>query len=155
MEEEKAPSGEIAKSAPKTRVLWIVIAVLVLTNVLTLAAGFAGVFSSAPAKPALRIGTLLSLTGGLSPYGPSDTKGAKLAVAEINAAGGVLGAPIQVFSEDDQTNSLAAAAAATKLITQNHVDAIVGAQFSGGSLSSLDTIISNAVPMTDNVTIKK
>jgi len=147
MEEEKAPSGEIAKSAPKTRVLWIVIAVLVLTNVLTLAAGFAGVFSSAPAKPALRIGTLLSLTGGLSPYGPSDTKGAKLAVAEINAAGGVLGQPIQVFSEDDQTNSLAAAAAATKLITQNHVDAIVGAQFSGGSLSSLDTIISNAVPM--------
>src|SRR5438876_1874352 len=147
MEEEKAPSGEIAKSAPKTRVLWIVIAVLVLTNVLTLAAGCAGVFSGAPAKPSLRIGTLLSLTGGLSPYGPSDTKGAKLAVAEINAAGGVLGQPIQVFSEDDQTNSLAAAAAATKLITQNHVDAIVGAQFSGGSLSSLDTIISNAVPM--------
>src|SRR2546427_10989789 len=147
MEEEKAPSGEIAQSAPKTRVLWIVIAVLVLTHVLTLAAGFAGVFSSPPAKPSLRIGTLLSLTGGLSPYGSSDTKGAKLAVAEINAAGGVLGQPIQVFSEDDQTNSLAAAAAATKLITQNHVDAIVGAQFSGGSLSSLDTIISNAVPM--------
>src|SRR5437016_2537178 len=140
MEEEKAPSGEIAKSAPKTRVLWIVIAVLVLTNVLTLAAGFAGVFSSAPAKPALRIGTLLSLTGGLSPYGPSDTKGAKLAVAEINAAGGVLAAPIQVFSEDDLTNSLAAAAAATKLITQNHVDAIVGAQFARGPLCSPDTI---------------
>jgi len=56
MEEEKAPSGEIAKSAPKTRVLWIVIAVLVLTNVLTLAAGFAGVFSSARRNQLFELG---------------------------------------------------------------------------------------------------
>src|SRR2546428_14191334 len=101
MEEEKAPSGEIAKSAPKTKVLWIVIAVLVVTNVLTLAAGFAGVFSGAPAKPSLRIGTLLSLTGGMSPYGPSDSKGAKLAGAAINAADEDHRPPIQSVREMD------------------------------------------------------
>src|SRR3989475_5450156 len=52
-----------------------------------------------------------------------------------------------MFNEDDQTNSQAAAAAATKLITTNHVDAIVGAQFSGGSLSSIGTAADNNVVM--------
>jgi len=70
-----------------------------------------------------------------------------MAVEEINAAGGVLGQPIQVFNEDDQTQSTAAAAATTKLITQNHVNAIVGAQFSGGTLSSIDIASTNGVVM--------
>jgi branched-chain amino acid transport system substrate-binding protein len=147
MEEEKAPSGEMAKPGSRSRVLWVVIAVLVVTNAVTLAAALGGVFSAAPAKAPLRIGTLLSLTGGLSPFGPGDTKGANLAVAEINAAGGVLGQPIEVFNEDDQTVSTAAAAAATKLVTQNHVDAIVGAQFSGGSIQSLPILQQNGVVM--------
>lgn len=146
MEEQKAPTGEIAKTGSRARVLWVVIAVLIVTNVLTLAAGFAGVFNPAAKQP-LRIGTLLSLTGGLSLFGPGDTKGANLAVSEINAAGGVLGQPIEVFNEDDQTVSAAAAAAATKLITQNHVDAIVGAQFSGGSIQSLPILQQNGVVM--------
>src|SRR5437867_2663870 len=142
--EEPTPSG--AKPAPKSRAVWIAVAVIVVIIVVVLAAVLGGLFSPA-GKPALRIGTLLSLTGGLSPYGPGDTKGANLAAQEINAAGGVLGQPIVMFNEDDQTNSQAAAAAATKLITTNHVDAIVGAQFSGGSLSSIDTASSNNVVM--------
>src|SRR5207253_11358431 len=102
------------------------------------AAVLGGLLSPA-GNPALRIGTLLSLTGGLSPYGPGDTNGANLAAQEINAAGGVLGQPIVMFNEEDQTNSQAAAAAATKLIRTNHVDAIVGSQFSLGSVTCMDT----------------
>src|SRR6266705_2462441 len=146
MEEQQVPDGAAPKAAPKSRAVWIAVAVIVVIIVVVLAAVLGGLFSPA-GKPALRIGTLLSLTGGLSPYGPGDTKGANLAAQEINAAGGVLGQPIVMFNEDDQTNSQAAAAAATKLITTNHVDAIVGAQFSGGSLSSIDTATSNNVVM--------
>src|SRR5213594_1036031 len=146
MEEQQVPAGAAPKAAPKSRAVWIAVAVIVVIIVVVLAAVLGGLFSPA-GKPALRIGTLLSLTGGLSPYGPGDTKGANLAAQEINAAGGVLGQPIVMFNEDDQTNSQAAAAAATKLITTNHVDAIVGAQFSGGSLSSIDTATSNNVVM--------
>src|SRR5881409_2377136 len=140
------PTPSVAKPAPKSRAVWIAVAVIVVIVVVVLAAVLGGLFAPA-GKPALRIGTLLSLTGGLSPYGPGDTKGANMAVEEINAAGGVLGQPIQVFNEDDQTQSTAAAAATTKLITQNHVNAIVGAQFSGGTIASIGIAKAAGVPM--------
>src|SRR2546430_8420124 len=148
MEEQQAPSGAAPKAAPKSRAVWIAVAVIVVIIVVVLAAVLGGVFNPATqAKPALRIGTLLSITGALSQYGPGDTQGAYLAVHQINAAGGVLGQPIQLFTEDDQTDQTAAAAATTKLITQNHVNAIVGAQFSGGTLSSIDIASTNGVVM--------
>src|SRR5947199_6161337 len=146
MEEPSSSSGEAPKPASRGKALWIVIAVLVVIVVVVLAAAVGGLFSPSGKAP-LRIGTLLSLTGGLALFGPGDTKGANLAVEEINAAGGVLGQKVEIYNEDDQTDSTAAAAAATKLITTNHVDAIVGAQFSGGSLSSIDTATSNNVVM--------
>src|SRR5712664_4236011 len=144
--EETTPSG--AKPAPKSRAVWIAVAVIVVIIVVVLAAVLGGLFNPATqAKPALRIGTLLSITGALSQYGPGDTQGAYLAVHQINAAGGVLGQPIQLFTEDDQTDQTAAAAATTKLITQNHVNAIVGAQFSGGTIASIGIAKAAGVPM--------
>src|SRR5213594_2238761 len=143
--EEPTPSG--AKPAPKSRAVWIAVAVIVVIIVVVLAAVLGGLFNPAPTKPALRIGTLLSITGALSQYGPGDTQGAYLAVHQINAAGGVLGQPIQLFTEDDQTDQTAAAAATTKLITQNHVNAIVGAQFSGGTIASIGIAKAAGVPM--------
>src|SRR6266480_63977 len=146
MEEPSSSSGEAPKPASRGKALWIVIAVLVVIVVVVLAAAVGGLFSPSGKAP-LRIGTLLSLTGGLALFGPGDTKGANLAVEEINAAGGVLGQKVEIYNEDDQTDSTAALAAATKLITQNHVDAIVGAQFSGGSLSSIKFAGDNGVVM--------
>ena len=145
--EETAPSG--AKPAPRSRVYWIVIAVLIVIIVVVLAAAIGGLFTPAAApKPQLRLGVLLSQTGALSQYGPGDTKGAKLAVDQINAAGGVLGQPIIMFVEDDQTDPTATVAATTKLITVNHVNAIVGAQFSGGSIPAVSSVAKKAfVPM--------
>jgi len=149
MEEEKAPSGEMRQAGSGSKVLWAVIAVLVVIVIVVLAAAFAGLFSPAAApKPQLRIGVLLSQTGALSQYGPGDTKGAKLAVDQINLAGGVLGQPIIMFVEDDQTDATATVAAATKLINVNHVNAIVGAQFSGGSIPTVNSTAKKAfVPM--------
>ena len=149
MEEQSSSSGEAPKPAPRGRALWIVVAVLIVIVVVVLAAAVGGLFSpTAPAKPQLRIGVLLSQTGALSQYGPGDTKVAKLAVDQINASGGVLGQPVLMFVEDDQTDSTAAVAAATKLITVNHVNAIVGAQFSGGSIPIVSSVAKkNFVPM--------
>src|SRR5207249_6377341 len=121
--------GGAPKPASRSKGLWLVIAVLVGVVIVVWGAAGGGLFSPSGKAP-LRIGTLLSLTGGLALFGPGDTKGANLAVEEINAAGGVLGQKIEIYNEDDQTDPTAALAAATKLITQNHVDAIVGAQFS-------------------------
>ncbi len=148
MEEEKATSGGAATAAPKSKTLWIAIAVIVVIVILVVAAAYAGLFTPAKSTPpSLKIGTLLSITGALSQYGPGDTKGAQLAVKQINAAGGVLGQPITLSTEDDQTDPTAAAGATTKLITQNHVNAIVGAQFSGGTIASLSIAKIAGVPM--------
>src|SRR5437660_11857079 len=146
MEEQSSSSGAAPTPAPKSKALWIVVAVIVVVVVVLAAAVLGGLFTPA-AKPALRIGTLLSITGALSQYGPGDTQGAYLAVHQINAAGGVLGQPIQLYTEDDQTDQTAAAAATTKLITQNHVNAIVGAQFSGGTIASIGIAKAAGVPM--------
>jgi len=135
-------------AAPKGKAIWIVVAVLVVVIVVVLAAAVYGLFSpTTPAKPALRIGVLLSITGDLSQYGPGDTKGAQLAQEQINAAGGVLGQPITLVTEDDQTLALAASGATTKLINQNHVNVIIGAQFSGGTIPSISIAKAAGVPM--------
>ncbi len=152
MEEQSQPSGGTASAAPRGRAMWVVVAVLVVIVVVVLAAALAGLFNRGTPTPTptvkqLKIGTLLSITGALSPYGPGDTKGAQLAVAQINAAGGVLGQPVILYSDDDQTDPTAAASATTRLITQNHVNAIVGAQFSGGTLASIGIAKANGVPM--------
>ena len=147
MEEQKPPSGA-PMAAPRSRAVWIVVAVLAVVVVVILAAAVGGLFNpSTPAKPALRLGVLLSLTGDLSQYGPGDTKGAVLAVEQINAAGGVLGQPIALVTEDDQTNPTAAVGATTKLINQNHVNGIIGAQFSGGTIPSISIAKAAGVPM--------
>jgi len=140
----EAPSSAAAPS--KGKGMWIGIIVVAIVIVILLAAVFGGLFAP-QARAALRIGTLLSLTGALDDFGPGNTKGAQLAVEEINAAGGVLGQQIQLFSEDDQTNPTAAAGATTKLITNNRVNAIVGAQFSGGTIASISIAQGNGVPM--------
>src|SRR5436190_134763 len=73
------PVPAAAKPVPKSRAVWIAVAVIVVIVVVLLAAALGGLFNpAAPAKPALRIGTLLSITGALSDYGPGDTQGAYL-----------------------------------------------------------------------------
>src|SRR3989475_1336800 len=148
MEEQQAPSGAAPKAAPKSRAVWIAVAVIVVIIVVVLAAMLGGVFNPArQANPALRVGPFLSIRGRLSQYGRGDTQGAYLAVHQISAAGGVRGKPIQLSTEDDQPDRTAAPAATTKLITQNHVNAIVGAQFSGGTIASIGIAQAAGVPM--------
>jgi branched-chain amino acid transport system substrate-binding protein len=79
------------------------------------------------AQPAaIRLGTLTPLTGAGGAYGPSMRKAMEWVAGEINAAGGVLGHPIQLVSEDDQTNPEAAVRAARKLIDVDKVAAVMG-----------------------------
>jgi branched-chain amino acid transport system substrate-binding protein len=79
------------------------------------------------AQPApIKLGTLTPLTGAGGSYGPSMRKAMEFVAHAINAGGGVLGRPIQLVSEDDQTNPEAAVRAARKLIDVDKVVAIMG-----------------------------
>jgi ABC-type branched-subunit amino acid transport system substrate-binding protein len=83
-----------------------------------------GVVRAHPA--AIRRGTLNPLTGSGGSYGPSMRKAMEWVAQEVNAAGGVTGRQVQLFSEDDQTNPEAAVRAARKLIDVDKVAAVMG-----------------------------
>lgn len=73
-----------------------------------------------------RLGALNSITGVGGPYGPAMLESIRIAVDEVNAAGGAAGRRIELFAEDDQTKPDAAVLAVKKLIEINRVEAVVG-----------------------------
>jgi len=74
----------------------------------------------------LRLGVLTPLTGAGSFDGPRMLKAMQGVAAEVNAAGGVLGRPIELVVEDDETNPEAAVRAAHKLVDLDRVPVIMG-----------------------------
>ncbi|HEY5639465.1 MAG TPA: ABC transporter substrate-binding protein [Dehalococcoidia bacterium] len=89
---------------------------------------------TAPSDDALKIGSLLALTGDLADYGPPINTGMELAAKEINANGGVLGQDIEIVEGDTGTSPDQAAQEAQRLVDIEGVHAIVGALSSGVSL---------------------
>jgi branched-chain amino acid transport system substrate-binding protein len=74
----------------------------------------------------LKIGMVAPLTGPAAESGRYQTQGAKLAVEEVNQAGGVLGRPIKVVIEDDQTTNPGIVLAFSKLAGDKDIPAFVG-----------------------------
>jgi ABC-type branched-subunit amino acid transport system substrate-binding protein len=88
----------------------------------------------------LKIGGLLPSTGDLAFLGPPEIAGAHLAVTEINAAGGVLGKPIQYLDGDSGDSDPDIANPTVDKHLAAGVDAILGAAASGVSLNVIDKI---------------
>lgn len=83
----------------------------------------------------IKIGALIPLTGGGSPYGKGEQKVVELTVEEINQAGGVMGRKLVAYVEDSQTQPDAAVKAARKLIDVNKVSAVFGTWSSAVTLA--------------------
>ena len=88
----------------------------------------------------LKIGTLLPETGSLAFLGPPEYAAVDLAIADINAAGGVLGQDVEVLKGDsgDTTTEIAQTTVDSHLAAG--VSAIVGAASSSVSFSVIDKI---------------
>ena len=102
--------------------------------------------SQAP-DAAIAIGEYSSMTGTTATFGQSTDQGIRLAVDEINGSGGILGRRLAVFLEDDQSRPEEAATAATKLVNQKHVVAMLGEASSSRSLAAAPICQANRVPM--------
>ncbi|MDO9379373.1 MAG: ABC transporter substrate-binding protein [Nocardioidaceae bacterium] len=91
------------------------------------------------------VGSLLPQTGDLAFLGPPEIAGVKLAVNELNEAGGVLGADATIVQADsgDGTPNIAPQEV-DKLLAANS-DVIVGAASSSVSLSVIDKIVNAGV----------
>lgn len=92
-----------------------------------------------PSLP-ITIGQINSFTGDLSDFGVAHNNAALLAVAEINAAGGVGGQPIELVTGDTQTDPTVGTSEATRLIQVEGADFIVGALASGVTLPVAESV---------------
>lgn len=112
--------------------------------VLTLTAGLSlSVFAAEPIK----VGEFASLTGKEASFGTYSHNGTALAIEEVNAHGGVLGRPIALIYEDDQSKSGQAATVVRKLISSDNVVAILGEVASSRSLEAAPICQAEKIPM--------
>ncbi len=81
-------------------------------------------------REAIKVGVIADQTGALSILGVPQANTAMLVVDELNASGGLLGRPVQLLVEDSATDDAQAAAAAAKLVQDDHVAVLLGGIFS-------------------------
>ena len=98
-------------------------------------------------KEEIRIGLYAPLSGSTASFGSQVKKGVELAVDERNAAGGIDGTKIALFTEDDRGEAGEAQNAVTKLITRDRVSAIIGEATSSGSLAAAPVSQHYRIPM--------
>jgi branched-chain amino acid transport system substrate-binding protein len=78
------------------------------------------------AADTIKIGFPIPLSGPTSVYGKPVLAGAEMAVAEINAKGGVLGKKLEILSRDSKASADEAVRLSRELIIKDGVDFLVG-----------------------------
>lgn len=74
----------------------------------------------------VKIGMVVPMTGAAAESGSFAQTGAKIALEQVNKAGGVLGKPLELVFEDDQTTNPGAVLAFSKLASQPDIVAFLG-----------------------------
>jgi branched-chain amino acid transport system substrate-binding protein len=102
---------------------------------------------TAPSSNEIVLGHFASMTGSEATFGISTDNGIKLALEEINAAGGVHGKTVRLITYDDKGDAREAGSAVTRLVTKDRVTAVLGEVASGLSLAGAPVCQENGVPM--------
>jgi branched-chain amino acid transport system substrate-binding protein len=105
------------------------------------------VAGSVLSQETIKIGEFGSLTGDNASFGTSQNNGVQMAVEEINAGGGVLGKKIELTVEDNQTKQGETTTIARKLISQDHVCAIIGEVASSKTLEAAPIAQAAKIPL--------
>ena len=111
----------------------------------------AALSTGAFAQQTVKIGISGPFTGGSASMGVSMRDGVKLAVQEINKAGGVLGKPIALVERDDEAKNEVGVQIAQELINKEQVVATVGFINTGVSLASQRFYQEAEIPVMNNV----
>ncbi|NLW04884.1 MAG: ABC transporter substrate-binding protein [Pseudomonadaceae bacterium] len=118
------------------------------------------IFTGAQAAEPIKIGSFLSVTGPASFLGDPELKTLEMYVERINAAGGVIGRPLQLIHYDDAGDASAARNFASRLVRSDRVDIIVGGSTTGATMAAVPLIeqarmpfisLAGAVVITDPV----
>ncbi len=102
-------------------------------------------YMPAQAQEAVKIGMVAELSGAGAPVGTNWRDGIKLAVEEINAAGGILGKKIEVTDYDTATDPQTSRALVQKAIDEGAF-VILGTVYSGSTIVNMLVAQQNGVP---------
>ncbi len=114
----------------------------------------------AAGKPGLKLGIVVPLSGPSARFGGFATHGAALAVQQINAAGGVDGAPVELVRGDSQGTPVESVSAARRMLSEGGFQAILGDTASSATialqpvLEEAKVILLNAASSNPDITYK-
>jgi branched-chain amino acid transport system substrate-binding protein len=117
-----------------TRPLWAALIALICSS---------GVYAADP----IRIGEIAPLTGKEAAFGQQAHRGILMAIDEINARGGVLGRPLAIVSEDNQSKPGDSATVAKKLVSREKVVALICTGTSSNALEVAPLAQASRVPL--------
>ncbi len=105
----------------------------------------------ADAQDSVRIGLVEPLTGSVAYNGKSVVEGARLAIEQINAKGGVLGKPVELVIEDGQCAPANSVNAVEKLVQKDKVAVLVGAFCSSATAAIMPVAAKYKIPLVTGV----
>lgn len=105
----------------------------------------------APAKEGsgdtIKIATVGPITGDGAVWGTQQVQGAELAIADINAAGGLLGKEVELVSLDDKGDPKEAVSVAQRIVDDPGIVAVIGHFYSGSTIAAGPIYTKGKVPV--------
>ncbi len=117
------------------------------TLALCAAAALAAVSLQVHAAEPIRFGLMAESSGPNAEAGVYQINGAKMAIEEINAAGGVLGRPLELTVEDNQSTNPGSVLAVSKLTSSGDMTALLGSVRSTQIQAVAPTVLKVGLPM--------
>ncbi|SDV50575.1 ABC transporter substrate-binding protein [Chitinasiproducens palmae] len=108
-------------------------------------ATFACLGAARAAEP-IKLGIVLSTTGGASYLGDPAEKALKLYIDRINKAGGVIGRPLQAIFYDDAGDANRARTFATRLVENDRVQIVLGGSTTGTTMAMVPVFEGAEIP---------
>ena len=100
-----------------------------------------------PAGDEIVVGANFELTGNVAQYGVNANNGFKLAIKEVNDAGGINGKKIKIVEADTKSDAAESVNSATKLISDDKVLALVGPAVTANVIAESQVATDNKVPV--------
>ena len=116
------------------------LSVFLLVLLIMVSTAFAG------ATP-IKLGLVGPMTEGLAPYGEGVRDGALLAVAEINAKGGIMGRQVELIVYDNQGDPTQTINLVNRLISQDRIVGLIGPVISSTSRVAGPVVQRHGIPM--------
>ena len=105
-----------------------------------------GFLKPAQAAEPIRIGVVLSISGWGGAIGTPEREAMVVVAEDVNRKGGVMGRPIELLVEDDQSSPTTAVIAATKLARDEKVCMVLGPSISDSGMAMIPIMEKEEVP---------